>query len=55
MNLVKNKGYDYVRQYYKFTLLEPITVWNEYDINDRENYWKRVLLSRMEEVGHNKN
>ena len=35
--------------------LEAITGWDEYDIDDRESYWKRVLLSRIEEFGHNKN
>lgn len=53
--LVEDNGFDYVRQYYKFSLLEAITGWDEYDIDDRESYWKRVLLSRMEDVGHNKN
>ena len=53
--LVDAKGFEYVRQNYKFTLLEPISGWDEYDIDDRESYWKRVLLSRMEAFGHNKN
>ncbi|MCR5118125.1 MAG: GIY-YIG nuclease family protein [Lachnospiraceae bacterium] len=53
--LVETEGFEYVTQNYKFTLLEPITGWDEYDIDDRENYWKRVLLSRREELGHNKN
>ncbi len=53
--LVDSKGFEYVRENYKFSLLEPITGWDEYDIDDRESYWKRVLMSRMEEVGHNKN
>ena len=53
--LVETKGFDYVKLYYKFSLLEPITGWDEYDIDDRESYWKRVLLSRDADVGHNKN
>jgi len=53
--LVDDKGFDYIKQNYKFTLLETITGWDENNIDDRESYWKRVLLSRMEEVGHNKN
>lgn len=53
--LVENKGMDYIRQYYKFSLLEAITGWDEMDIDDRESYWKRVLMTRMEDIGHNKN
>ncbi|MBQ6262314.1 MAG: GIY-YIG nuclease family protein [Clostridia bacterium] len=53
--LVDSRGFDYVRQHFKFSILETITGWDEYDINDRESHWKRVLMSRMEEVGHNKN
>lgn len=53
--LVNDKGFDYVKQYYKFSILEVITGWDEFDIDDRESHWKRVLMSRMEEVGHNKN
>lgn len=53
--LVNEKGFPYVRQNYKFSLLEAITGWDEYNIDDRESYWKRVLLSRMETFGHNKN
>ena len=53
--LVNDKGFDYVKQYYKFSILEVISGWDEYDIDDRESHWKRVLMSRMEEVGHNKN
>ena len=55
IKLVNEKGFDYVKRHYKFSLLEAITGWDEYDIDDRESYWKRVLMSRMEEVGHNKN
>lgn len=53
--LVDNKGFEYIRQYYKFSILEVLTGWDENDIDERESYWKRVLMSRMEEVGHNKN
>lgn len=53
--LVDSKGMEYVRQHYKFTLLEIVQAWDESDIDDRESYWKRVLMSRMESVGHNKN
>lgn len=50
-----NGGMDYARKNYKFTLLEIVESSLEADIDDRENYWKRVLMSRMPEVGHNKN
>lgn len=50
-----NGGIDYARKYYKFTLLEIVESNIEKDIDDRESYWKRVLLSRMASVGHNKN
>lgn len=53
--LVKEKDFEYVRENYKFTLLEIADNWSENDIYDRENYWKRVLLSRDEELGYNKN
>ncbi len=53
--LVADNGFEYVRQNYMFSILEPITGWDQYDIDKRENHWKEVLLSRMEEVGHNKN
>ncbi|NMD38530.1 MAG: GIY-YIG nuclease family protein [Christensenellaceae bacterium] len=55
IQLVENKGMEYVRQYYKFTLLEIVQAWDENSIDDRENYWKRVLMTREESTGHNKN
>ena len=45
----------YARENYKFTLLEIVESNIENDIDDRESYWKRVLMSRLESVGHNKN
>jgi len=54
--LVDSNGFEgYVKPYYKFTLLEAITGWDEYDIDDRESYWKKVMMSRLEDFGHNKN
>lgn len=50
-----NGGLNYARKYYKFTLLEIVESNLEDDIDARESYWKRVLMSRMPEVGHNKN
>lgn len=51
--LVNKKGFDYVRANFKFTILEISNGWD--DIIERESYWKRVLLTRQEEFGHNKN
>jgi len=48
-------GLQYARENYKFTLLEIVESSLENEIDDRENYWKRVLMSRLESVGHNKN
>ena len=48
-------GIQYARENYKFTLLEIVESNIENDIDDRESYWKRVLMSRLESVGHNKN
>lgn len=53
--LVDSKGFEYVRENYKFTLLETVNDWNEDDIINRESYWKRVMLSRLDGLGHNKN
>jgi len=54
--LVEEKGVDYVKQNYKFTILEYIGTWQTDNyIFERETYWKRVLLSRLEDFGHNKN
>lgn len=50
-----NGGLSYARQYYKFTLLEIVESNLVDDLDARENYWKRVLMSRMTTVGHNKN
>lgn len=44
--LVTDKGFEYVRDNYKFTLLEIVNAWDEKDIDDRETYWKEVLLTR---------
>ena len=50
-----NGGLQYARDNYKFTLLEIVESNMENDINAREDYWKRVLMSRLDTVGHNKN
>lgn len=55
IDLVETKGFDYVEKYYKFTLLQPIFKEEEETINERETYWKEVLLSRNERFGYNRN
>lgn len=51
--LVNKKGFEYVKDAYKFTILEILNAWD--DVYERENYWKRALLTRQAEFGHNKN
>lgn len=54
--LIASKGgLQHARDYYKFTLLEIVESNLEKDIDERESYWKRVLMSRLETIGHNKN
>ncbi len=48
-------GISYAEKNYRFTLLEPITGEEEPIINERESYWKRVLMTRDEKFGHNRN
>lgn len=55
IDLMEKEGIDYARKYYKFSLLETITGEEEDTIDDRESHWKRVLLSREERFGHNRN
>lgn len=55
IKLVDTKGYEYVEKYFKFALLETISREDEDIINERESHWKRVLLTREERFGHNKN
>lgn len=55
-DLIERKnGISYAEKYYRFTLLEPITGEEEPIINERESYWKRVLMTRYEKFGHNRN
>ena len=51
----RKNGIAYAEKYYRFTLLEPITGEDEPIINERESYWKRVLMTRDEKFGHNRN
>ena len=54
--LVEQKGYDYVEQNFKFTLLEihPMFTSDEAIIL-RESYWKEVMMSRNKKFGYNSN
>ena len=53
--LIKEKGKDYARQNFRFSLLEyrPMKT-DDSDVIKRENYWKESLLSRGV-FGYNKN
>lgn len=54
--LVNEHGMDYVKKNYKFTILEFAGAYESDEvIINRESYWKRVLMSRMETAGYNKN
>ena len=55
IKLVNDKTFTYVKDNFKFTILECFGRWEETEIDKRESYWKRALLSRLETVGHNKN
>ncbi len=55
IDLVNTKGFTHVEDHFKYTILEIITGEDERNINQREDYWKRVLLTRNERFGHNKN
>ncbi|MBQ9544188.1 MAG: GIY-YIG nuclease family protein, partial [Clostridia bacterium] len=52
--LIKKNGIDYISNYV-FTLLEIVSGMAEEAIDERESYWKRVMLSRIDGFGHNKN
>ncbi len=53
--LVKVQGIEYCRAYFHFTLIEHLP-FNTFDkvIQERENYWKRILFSRGKQ-GLNRN
>ncbi len=55
IDLVESKNLSYVEDYFWFTILETITGEDERNINKREDYWKRVLMTRDEKYGYNKN
>lgn len=48
-------GLSYARDHFKFTLLEIVESNLQNDLDERENYWKNVLTTRMASVGLNKN
>lgn len=56
VNLLAAKGgIQYARDYFKFTLLEIVESNFVNELDDRETYWKNVLLTRMPRVGLNLN
>lgn len=53
--LDKNGGIEYARNNFKFTLLEIVESDLGNELDDRESYWKSVLMTRLSSVGLNKN
>lgn len=53
--LVEEKGFKYIEDNFWFTILETTTGESENAINNRESYWKDVLMSRIEKYGYNRN
>jgi len=53
--LVHTKGFEYVKKNFWYTILEVVYEDSNQNINDREEYWKRVLMTRDERFGYNKN
>jgi len=52
--LIREKGIEYARKYFQFSLLEFCSMkTDDNDVIDREQYWKRVLLTG--EFGYNGN
>lgn len=53
-DLVKKEGFDYIKKYFTYTILENYNQNTEDSyVLQRESYWKRVLKSR--EFGYNEN
>ena len=50
-----NGGIQYAIDNFKFSILEIVESNMDDDIDSRESHWKRVLMSRLPNVGHNKN
>lgn len=54
--LLKDEGgIQYAIDNFKFSILEIVESNMDDDIDSRESHWKRVLMSRLPNVGHNKN
>ena len=54
--IVEKKGFEYLEQNFKFTLLEIHSMFErDSDIILRENYWKEVMMSRNKTFGYNNN
>lgn len=54
--IVEKKGFEYLEQNFKFTLLEIHSMFErDSDIILRENYWKKVMMSRNKTFGYNNN
>lgn len=54
--LVEQKGFEYVENNFKFTLLEMHPMFKTDDfIIQRESFWKGVMMTREKETGYNSN
>ncbi len=54
IKLIENEGFDYVKNNFRYTLLEIYrSTVNDDDIIERESYWKNILLTRK--FGYNEN
>ena len=56
VDLLKVNGIDYFKDYFKFKILETFDKNTSVDkIISRENHWKEVLMTRIEDFGYNDN
>ena len=54
--LIEEKGLEYARSYFQFSILEILPMTMSADsVIDRENHWKDILLTRTKYGGYNKN
>ena len=54
--LIKEKGEDYIKENFRYTILEHFSSATEREIvESREKWWKKILLSKESEFGYNEN
>ena len=55
-NLIEEKGFDYIKQNFRYTILEIYKAKvDDENILERESWWKNILLTRNLDFGYNKN